>query len=71
VEDVREKHGVFHPPEDTVVLTERDNCITVFVRSKDVTVSTATTYITPNEARHLATKLRRLARRVDDRIIGG
>jgi hypothetical protein len=67
MQDVREKHGAAVHNGHTVVVTEREDCLKLWVHDGSVGRDI---FLTPNEARYLASKLKRLARRVDDRIIG-
>jgi hypothetical protein len=65
---VRERHGVvtsYSSDEQTVTADEGTDCIKL--RAHDG-IGSREVFLTPNEARHIATKLRRLARRIDESL---
>lgn len=64
MKDVRETHGMSKDP-GSVIVSERDECIAL---TSNDTYAGRTCFITPNEARHLASKLYRLAKRVESRL---
>jgi hypothetical protein len=64
--DVREKHGcVSNGGDKAVIVNEREECINIVVNDG---FGTRSIFLTPNEARYVASKLRRLSRRVDERV---
>lgn len=64
--DIREIHGVaIRSDLDRVLVTEREECVKIRVQDE---MAGREVFLSPNEARHVATKLRRLARRIDDRL---
>jgi hypothetical protein len=65
-EEVRERHGVTCLIANTILaLNEGDSEILVVMREGGITKSVT---LTPDEARYLASKLRRLAWRVERRL---
>jgi hypothetical protein len=64
MEDVREKHGVVQEKAN-VTINERESCIALTTNGE---YNGQTCFVTPNEARHLASRLYRLARRVESRL---
>jgi hypothetical protein len=68
MDDIKERHGVQHFG-DSAILTEQQSCIHVKLYKGSTPTSSTAIYITPNEARYLASKLRRLAKRVEARSL--
>ena len=65
--DVREKHGaMLNNGDKSFTLNEAHNCIALVANDG---LGSRCVFVTPNEARHIASKLHRLARRIDERIL--
>lgn len=65
---VRERHGVvLEKPAHGCFIDEREKCVRVRVVGGDYN-SESNTFLSPDEARYIASKLRRVARRVEERV---
>lgn len=65
MEDVLEKHGIVQK-DNCVVIDEEAECISITTNNQ---YAGRTVYLTPNEARYIASRLYRLARRVQARLL--
>lgn len=64
MEDVQEKHGI-QQDVNSVVLNERPGCISIATNDQ---YAGRTVFLSPAEARHIAAKLYRIAKRVESRL---
>jgi hypothetical protein len=66
--DFRERHGIVKNNgayDQAVTTDEGTDCVKLIANDG---LGSRAVFLTPNEARHIATKLRRLARRIDEKL---